>query len=357
MTKPHRVAVLGAGTMGSQIAAHLANVGVPTLLLDLPPKDEASIQPADRALGVLSKMKPAPFFLPKLVDLIQTGNFRDHLDQVAHCDWIIEAVVERLDVKRDLWARIEPLRNPAAVLSTNTSGLPLSDISAGFSESFRRQFLGTHFFNPPRYMRLLEIIPGPDTAPEVLQCMEEIGDRLLGKGVVYAKDRPNFIANRIGVFVGARAADLREKLELKVEDVDQLTGPLLGRPRTATFKLGDLVGNDIMLLVCQNLYHNLPDDPWREIFRGDALTRELVKRGWTGRKAGRGFYSKQGSQILVIDPQTMEFREQDPTRRRTAVGRMGGRAESRLPGRLPFRRAGDSERIVISAYRTISLYR
>ena len=310
---PRRVAVLGAGTMGSQIAAHLANVGIPTLLLDLPSKTEGGAEPAGRAKAGLAKMKPAPFFLKKNAELIATGNFRDHLEQISGCDWVVEAIVERLDIKRQLWQRVEPLCDPASVLSSNTSGLPLGEIAEGFSPSFRQRFLGTHFFNPPRYMRLLEIIPGPDTTPEVMARMEAIGDHLLGKGVVHAKDRPNFIGNRIGVFVGAKAADLRQQLNLKVEDVDQLAGPLIGRPRTANFKLGDLVGIDVMLQVCQNLYRNLPDDPWREIFQGDQLTRELVERGWTGRKAGRGFYKKEGREILVIDPASMKFRTQDPT--------------------------------------------
>ena len=311
---PRRVAVLGAGTMGSQIAAHLANVGIPTLLLDLPSEGESGAEPAARAKAGLAKIKPAAFFLGKNAALIETGNFRDHLGQISDCDWVVEAIVERLDVKRQLWQRVESLCNPASILSSNTSGLPLTDILEGFSLGFRQKFLGTHFFNPPRYMRLLEIIPGPDTAPEVLARMEAIGDRLLGKGIVHAKDRPNFIANRIGVFVGAKAADLRQRLKLKVEDVDQLAGPLIGRPRTANFKLGDLVGIDVMLQVCQNLYHNLPNDPWREIFQGDQLTRELVRRGWTGRKAGLGFYKKEGRNILVIDPATMEFQAQNPTR-------------------------------------------
>lgn len=310
--KIEKAAVLGAGTMGAQIAAHLANLNVKTVLLDLPSDGPDRSAVARKSAAALSKMKPPPFFVPEKARLIEIGNFDDDMEKISDCDWVVEAIAEKLEWKRDLWKRTLPHLHPNAVVSSNTSGLPLAQIAEGFPEDFRRRWLGTHFFNPPRYMKLLEIIPGPDTSPEVVERMREFGDRFLGKGVVVAKDRPNFIGNRIGCFVAARAMTLRKELGLTIEEVDALTGPVIGRPKTATFKLGDLVGNDVLAHVGENLYHALPEDPWREMFRPDDLLKEIVSRGWTGRKAGGGFYKKVGKEILALDPETMEYRSQLP---------------------------------------------
>ncbi len=309
--KLNKVGVLGAGTMGVQIAAHLANVGVSTILLDLPSEGRDRSAIARKAAAGLLKMNPPPLFLPDNGRLIEVGNFDDDLAKLADCDWIVEAIAEKLEWKRDLWRRVAPHRRADAVATSNTSGLPLSQIAEGFPEDFRKRWLGTHFFNPPRYMKLLEVIPGPDTLPEVVDAMVAIGDRVLGKGVVVAKDRPNFVGNRIGCFVAARAMALRKELDLGIDEIDALTGPAIGRPKTATFRLGDLVGNDVLAFVGENMYHLLPEDPWRELFRPDDLLKEVVSRGWTGRKAGQGFYKKVGKEVLVLDPRTMEYRSQE----------------------------------------------
>ncbi len=339
--KPQRVAVLGAGTMGSQIAAHLANARIPSILLDLPSQEGDRSAIARQAWKFLAKRKPPALFTLERARLIEVGNFEDDMDQVGSCDWVIEAIAEKLEWKRSLFEKVAAHRQPGTVVSTNTSGLPLSSLAEGFDEDFRRHFLGTHFFNPPRYMKLLEVIPGEETLPEVLAWIERIGGSLLGKGIVIAKDRPNFIGNRIGTFAGCRAMALREELGLTIEEVDFLTGPAIGRPKTGTYRLGDLVGNDVMAYVQHNLYENLPEDPWRESFLPDRLLSELVKRGWAGRKAGRGFYRKVGSEILVLDPETFEYRSQtkpefpsvaavkeepNPARRVAAILEAGGRA-------------------------------
>lgn len=310
----NRVAVLGAGTMGAQIAAHLANLEIRTLLLDLPSAGPDRSAVARKALERLSSVEPAPLYASNRARFIEIGNFDDHLAKLSDCDWIIEGVVEKLDVKQKLWERVEAHRRPGTIVSTNTSGLPVARIAEGRSPDFRRHWLGTHFFNPPRYMRLLEVIPGPDTLPEVVQTIAFVGDRLLGKGVVVAKDTPNFVANRIGAFVGMRASELMQELGLTFEEIDALTGPVIGRPNTGTFRLADLVGVDVMVDVSENLYQNLAGDPWREQFRPAQFMREMVSRGWTGRKAGQGFYKKikggSGDEFQTLDPETMEYRPQ-----------------------------------------------
>ncbi len=309
-----RVAVLGAGTMGAQIAAHLANVGVPALLLDLKREGDDPSALARQAVQRMLKMRPAPFFVPENAALIEVGNFEDDLEKVAGCDWVIEAIAEKLDWKRDLWRRVAPLRRADAIVSTNTSGLPLAQIAEGFPAEFQRYWVGTHFFTPPRYMKLLEVIPGEQTLPEVIEAVSALGDRLLGKGVVLAKDTPNFIANRIGTFAAGRAMALREEVGLTIEEVDLLTGPAIGRPKTGTYRLGDLVGIDVLMHVGQNLYDNLNGDPFKSTFLPDELMKRLVASGATGRKAGRGFYKKEGKEILVVDPETLEYRQQQEPR-------------------------------------------
>ena len=298
--------------MGAQIAAHLANSGIPSLLLDLPQDGSDKSALARAALKRMTKMKPPPLYWAGAWSLIQPGNFADDLPLLGDCDWVVEAIAERMDVKRDLWGRVEPHLASGTIVSSNTSGLSIAGIARERSQEFRSHWLGTHFFNPPRYMKLLEIIPGPDTHPEVVKFMSEFGDRKLGKGIVVAKDRPNFVANRIGAFAASVAMHLTEKLGLSIEEVDALTGPVIGRPTTATFRLADLIGNDVMCHVSDNLYENLPEDPWRELLAPPDLLRKVVERGWNGRKTGQGYYVKKGREFLVLDLDTMEYRSQQP---------------------------------------------
>jgi len=243
-----RVAVLGAGTMGSRIAAHFANAGIPALLLDIagqPNRNAPALQGIQNAL----KLKPAGFFIEEKAALVQAGNFEDDLDKLADCDWVIEAIVENLDAKRALWRKVDAARKLGAILSTNTSGIPLANISEGFSPEFRRHFLGTHFFNPPRYLHLMELIPGPETDPKVMADVEQFADRRLGKGVVRTKDTPNFIANRIGSFLGGTVGKTMLEDDFTIEEVDALTGSLIGTPNSASFRLLDLVGLDVWAFV------------------------------------------------------------------------------------------------------------
>src|SRR5947207_13717516 len=256
MKRIHKVAVLGAGTMGARIAAHFANAGIPTYLLDIvPPNAESSMRNKIAAAGFEAalKSKPAAFFDPSLASLITIGNFEDDLMEVAEVDWIIEAVVEDLSIKRDLLMRVETLRRPGTIITTNTSGLPVAKIPEGFSDDFRRCWFGTHFFNPPRYMRLLEIIPTPESDRSLLDSVAHFADARLGKGVVLAKDTPNFIANRIGTFSVLNVMRLMQEMDLTVEEVDALTGSIVGWPRSATFRTIDLVGLDILGHVVSNM--------------------------------------------------------------------------------------------------------
>ncbi len=307
------VAVLGAGTMGSRIAAHFANAGVPALLLDIvlpnqPNRNAAALRGIENAL----KQKPGGFFTEPAMSLVTPGNFEDDLDKISHCDWIIEAVVENLDVKRELWERAAKVRKPGAIASTNTSGIPLHKIADGFSPEFRRHFLGTHFFNPPRYLHLLELIPGPDTEPAVLQFVARFADERLGKGVVHCKDTPNFIANRIGSFVGATIQKVMVDGDYTIEEVDAITGPLIGLPNTASFRLLDLVGLDVWSFVGENLYHAVPHDPWRDRFLMPDFHRKMVENGWLGEKSGQGYYKRVGKgeqrEFWALDWKTLEYR-------------------------------------------------
>lgn len=318
-----RAAVLGAGVMGSAIAAHLANAGVPVLLLDIVPTDptdeerrrgltlsDAPVRNRFAAMGKTRAIKaqPAAFFVPTRSQLVEVGNFDDNLPALAEVDWIIEAVVEDLQIKQALLSRVEQHWKPGTVISTNTSGLPVRQIIAGRTDAFRRHFLGTHFFNPPRYLKLLELIPLADTDPDLLPRVSAWGDRLLGKGVVFAHDRPNFIANRIGSFGFRKAVQLMLELGLTIEEVDALTGPALGRPRSATFRTTDLVGLDTVIHVSENSYRNLPDDEERDIFIVPPLFAEMAKRGWLGEKSGAGFYRRVDGEIQVLDYTTMAYR-------------------------------------------------
>jgi 3-hydroxyacyl-CoA dehydrogenase len=322
-----RVAVLGAGTMGARIAAHLANAGIPCYLLDVVPsalapdekkKGLSLDQPEVRnrivraGLEAARKSRPAAFFTAERARLITPGNFEDNLDWCAQADWIIEAVAENLEIKRGLLARVEQHRRPGTFITTNTSGLPIRLIAEGRSEDFQRHWAGTHFFNPPRYMKLVELIPGPATDPEVLAVLGEFCDRQLGKGVVIAKDTPNFIANRIGTFSMLNVLRLMRELEMTIEEVDACTGPAVGWPKSATFRTADLVGLDLLTHVVRNIYENIPEDESREVYRVPPLVEELVRRGWLGEKTGQGFYKRVkkdgGSEILSLDWQTLEYR-------------------------------------------------
>jgi 3-hydroxyacyl-CoA dehydrogenase len=302
-----RAAVLGAGTMGSRIAAHLANAGIPVLLLDLAPKAGSAERPlAHIALEALAKSKPAAFYDQASASLITPGNFDDDLAKLASCDWVIEAVAENLEIKTALLARVLPNLAPKALLTTNTSGLPVGRIAQTLA-SHRDRFFGAHFFNPPRYMRLLEVIPTRETSQALIDAFAAFADRILGKQVVFANDTPNFIANRIGIAVMFTAADLMLKQGLTIEEVDALTGPAVGWPRTGTFRLADLVGIDILAHVASNFPQGVSQGGFSPVLE------ELMKRKWLGDKTGQGFYKKSrgadGKDLrLVLDPATFEYR-------------------------------------------------
>ena len=304
-----RAAVLGAGTMGSRIAAHLANAGIPTLLLDLVPSGEGDSDKsrlAKAALAALAKAKPAALYEASLAALITPGNFEDDLPRLAGCDWVIEAVAENLEIKAALLARVVPHLAPHALLTTNTSGLPLKQIAAGLA-AHRDRFFGTHFFNPPRYMRLLEVVPTADSDAAVVAAFSAFADRNLGKLVVIANDTPNFIANRIGISVMFSAAALMLEQKLTIEEVDALTGQAIGWPRTGTFRLADMVGIDIPAHVAANF----PKGVTQSAFTG--ILQEMVRRGWLGDKSGQGFYKKlrgeDGKDMrMALDFATWEYR-------------------------------------------------
>ncbi|HEY0346555.1 MAG TPA: 3-hydroxyacyl-CoA dehydrogenase NAD-binding domain-containing protein [Pyrinomonadaceae bacterium] len=328
MIQVKKAAVLGAGTMGAQIAAHLANAGIPTLLLDIVPREDvsekspssrATFQPADRnaiaraGLEAAKKSKPAAFFTADLAPLVTIGNFEDDLPKLKDCDLIIEAVVENPEIKRSLYEKVEQHRRPGSVIASNTSGIPLKQLAEGRSEDFRAHFLGLHFFNPPRYMHLVELIRTEWTKPEVSCSMFGFLDERLGKGVVVARDRPNFIANRIGTY-GALVT-MRTMLAdgYSFEEVDKITGPAAGRPKTATFRTFDLVGLDVFAHVVRNLHENLPDDPEREMFVMPEFLARMIERGLLGNKTKAGFYKRvRGSgdkrEIFVLDPPTLDYR-------------------------------------------------
>ncbi len=302
-----RAAVLGAGTMGSRIAAHLANAGIPTLLLDLPAKDPpAERAPAVTALDALAKSKPAAFFEASLGRLITPGTFDDDLQKLGECDWVIEAVAENLEIKTALLTRVLPHLGAAAILTTNTSGLPIARIAAAVP-GLGKRFFGTHFFNPPRYMRLVEVIPTQESDPELVAAFSAFADRVLGKEVVFAHDTPNFVANRIGIAVMFNAANLMLEQGLTIEEVDALTGPAIGWPRTGTFRLADLVGIDILAHVAANFPGGVTGGKFA------AVLEELLKRGWLGDKSGQGFYKKVSGadgkdERLVLDLASFEYR-------------------------------------------------
>ena len=312
----HKVAVLGAGTMGARIAAHFANAGVPSYLLDVVPagsEGSARNKIAAAGLEAAKKSKPAAFFDPGLARLVRIGNFEDDLKSLSEVDWIIEAVVENLEVKRALLKKVEGVRKAGTIVTTNTSGLPVAKIAEGFSDDFRRSWLGTHFFNPPRYMRLLELIPTAETDRAVIDAVAQFGDLHLGKGVVFAKDTPNFIGNRIGTFSVLNVMRLMQEMDLTIEDVDALTGDAVGWPKSATFRTIDLVGLDILGHVVSNMAQAGGQEGPPETSRLPDFYRQMLERKWLGDKTKGGFYKKtkgegKEEERFALDWKTLEYR-------------------------------------------------
>ena len=307
-----RVAVLGAGTMGSRIAAHLANAGIPSLMLDIVQPGEPDRNTAARnGLDMAARSMPAGFFTSAREILVNLGNFEDDLEEIRSCDWIIEAVAEDLDIKREIWRKAEAFTKPDAILSTCTSGIPLAKISEGFSAEFIGRFLGTHFFNPPRYMHLVEILPGPSTDLEIIQFISEFCDRRLGKGIIQCLNTPSFIANRIGGFFLSTAHAITEEGEYSIEEVEVLTGPLVGLPNSASYRLMDIIGLDVWASMLGSLHETSPDDVWRARFSPPGFVSQMIERGWLGEKTGQGFYrctSEGGGGVIeVLDWQTLEY--------------------------------------------------
>ena len=311
--KIKRVAVLGSGVMGSRIACHLAQTGSEVLLLDLATQDGPRDGIAAGHLKTALKSNPSPIYSKRYAKRIETGNFEDDLERLGECDWIIEVIVERLDIKQQLFERIEAVRKPGTFITSNTSGIPIGQLSAGRSEDFQQHFCGTHFFNPPRYLPLLEVIPGPQTKPEILDFFARYGERILGKQVVLCKDTPAFIANRVGVFAIQALFHTVEEMGLSVEAVDKLTGPAMGRPKSATFRTCDVVGLDTLVHVAKGVADNCPADERKQVFEIPGYVQHLVDHDQLGSKSGAGFYKKVKdengkSEILVLDLKTTEYR-------------------------------------------------
>jgi len=320
-----KIAVLGSGVMGSRIAAHFAGIGLQVLLLDMVPKElPADAKPAERnkivndALAAAIKSNPSPVYHKDVIKKITTGNFTDNMKDIAGADWIIEVVVERLDIKQSIFTEVEKYRKPGTLITSNTSGIPIHLMAEGRSEDFKKHFCGSHFFNPPRYLRLLEIIPTPFTDPEVVDFLMHYGDLYLGKTTVLCKDTPAFIANRIGVFGMMAIMNTMEKLQLSIDEIDALTGPVIGRPKSATFRTADVVGIDTLVKVAKGVYDNCPADEAKEKFVIPAWLNKMVENNWLGDKTGQGFFKKLrelpaasaaggGKEIQVLNLQTMEY--------------------------------------------------
>jgi 3-hydroxyacyl-CoA dehydrogenase len=305
-----KVAVLGAGTMGAAIAAHCANAGLEVDLLDIAPDDDDENAVVEGGLERMKNARPAALMGENVAARIRTGNFRDDFDRVGEADWIVEAIIEKLEPKRELMRRVEETAKESAIISTNTSGIPLHSISEERSDGFKRRFVGTHFFNPPRYLKLMEIIPTEDTDPEIVESIRDFGERVLGKGGVIAKDTPNFIGNRLGTFAGMQSARYAFENGYGIEEVDAITGPLIGHPKTATFRLNDQVGLDIAVGVAVNLYEAVPEDESREELKPPEKLEEMQQRELLGNKTGGGFYKRdkrEGKTVFdVLDLETFE---------------------------------------------------
>lgn len=302
-----RVAVIGSGTMGGALAGLFANAGLDVSLLDIVPnqltpdeeKKKLTLESpvvrnriVNTGMQAVVKSKPAALFTPQTAERVRVGNLEDNFDLVAQADWILEVIVENLKVKRALMERIDAVRKPDSIVTTNTSGIPIHAIAEGRSDSFKQHFLGTHFFNPPRYLKLLEVIPSPDTAPDVVAFVRQFGETVLGKGVVICKDRPNFIANRLASYLGMYAMRYAFENNYRVDEVDEFTGTAIGHPKSATFRLGDIVGIDIMYHVAANLYDAVPEDESRVELKPPEFLKTIVERGWLGNKSGQGFYKE-----------------------------------------------------------------
>ena len=329
-----KVAVLGSGVMGSRIACHFANAGVSVLLLDIAPSepDESELRKGlsaghsevknrivNNALDAALKSSPSPVFHSSVSRLIETGNFTDDFHRIAQADWVIEVVVENITIKQTVFERVEQYRKPGSLITSNTSGIPIQQMAEGRSDDFKKHFCGTHFFNPPRYLKLLEIIPSSYTNPEVISFLMHYGDLFLGKTTVLCKDTPAFIANRIGVFGILSVFHFLKDMELSIEDIDKLTGPIIGRPKSATFRTSDVVGLDTLIHVAKGLQANLPQDEARHMFELPDFINQLNENKWLGDKSGQGFYKKAKSpegktEILVLDIPTLSYRSQRKNR-------------------------------------------
>ncbi|TCD27267.1 3-hydroxyacyl-CoA dehydrogenase/enoyl-CoA hydratase family protein [Pedobacter psychrodurus] len=333
----NKVAVLGSGIMGSRIACHFANIGIEVLLLDIAPKELSPEEQAkgltldnpavknrivNTALQTAVKTNPSPVYTKKALNKIKTGNFDDDMSKIAGYDWVIEVVVENLDIKKKVFEQVEQFRKPGTLITSNTSGIPIHLMAEGRSEDFKSHFCGTHFFNPPRYLKLLEVIPTPHTQPEIVDFLMHYGDKFLGKTTVLCKDTPAFIANRVGVYSIMALLHLVEKLDLTVEEVDKFTGPALGRPKSATFRTSDVVGLDTMIKVAKGLYDNCPDDKAHDLFKLPAYVQKMEENKWLGDKTQQGFYKKTKSadgktEILALDLKTLEYKPQQKVKSAT----------------------------------------
>ena len=318
-----KVAVIGSGIMGSGIACHFANIGVEVLLLDILPRELTEVE-SKKGLTLESKMvrnrivnehlanalksKPSPIYHSKFAQRITTGNTTDDLEKIATADWIIEVVIERLDIKKSVFEQIEKYRKPGTLITSNTSGIPIHFMSEGRSDDFQKHFCGTHFFNPARYLKLFEIIPGPQTVPEVIDFLTGYGEKFLGKTSVVAKDTPAFIGNRIGIYSIQSLFHLVNEMDLTVEEVDKLTGPVIGRPKSATFRTVDVVGLDTLVHVANGIFENCPNDEAHDLFQMPAFITKMSENNWLGSKTNQGFYKKVDKDILTLDLKTLEYR-------------------------------------------------
>jgi 3-hydroxyacyl-CoA dehydrogenase len=324
-----KVAIIGSGIMGSGIACHFANIGVDVLLLDIVPRELNDAEKAkgltmeskvvrnrlvNDALAASLKSKPSPIYHSDFANRITTGNLEDDIAKVANVDWIMEVVVERLDIKKSVFEKLEKYRTPGTLITSNTSGIPIHFMSEGRSEDFQKHFCGTHFFNPARYLKLFEIIPGPKTDASVLEYLNGYGEQFLGKTSVIAKDTPAFIGNRIGIFGIQSLFHQVKSLGLTVEEIDKLTGPVIGRPKSATFRTVDVVGLDTLVHVANGIYENCPNDEAHDLFKLPDFINKIMENKWLGSKTGQGFYKKEGKNILALDLNTLEYR---PTKKAT----------------------------------------
>lgn len=330
----NKVAVIGSGIMGSGIACHFANIGVEVLLLDIVPRE---LNAKEQKLGKTLKDKvvrnrivndalqdslksnPSPIYHKDFAKHISTGNLEDDIARVKDVDWIIEVVVERLDIKQQVFENLEKHRTPGTIISSNTSGIPIKFMTKGRSDDFKKHFCGTHFFNPPRYLKLLEIIPGPDTSQNVLDFLNEYGEKFLGKTTVIAKDTPAFIGNRVGIFSIMSLFHMVKDMDMTIEEVDKLTGPVIGRPKSATFRTVDVVGLDTLVHVANGLYENVPKDERHDLFKLPEFIEKMMENKWYGSKTGQGFYKKirskdDSSEIQSLDLNTLEYREKQRTK-------------------------------------------